>query len=57
MEWTFLDTWIVITGSLSAMACARVLGRVEAAHGMLEILRTQGGEALVAELEGSRTLH
>ena len=22
MEWTFLDTWIVITGALSAMACA-----------------------------------
>lgn len=22
MEWTFLDTWIVITGSLSAMACS-----------------------------------
>ena len=22
MEWTFIDTWIVITGALSAMACA-----------------------------------
>ena len=22
MEWTFLDTWIVVTGALSAMACA-----------------------------------
>ena len=33
MEWTFLDTWIVITGALSAMSCA-LLGNYLVLRGM-----------------------
>ncbi len=42
---------------LAAMNGARVLGRAEAAHGMLEVLRAKGRAALLRELEGDETLH
>ena len=42
---------------LAAMNGARVLGRAEAAHNMLEILRAQGRAALLQKLDGEKTLH
>ena len=42
---------------ISAMASARVLGRVEAEHHMRETLRAQGRDALLAELEDGQTFH
>ena len=47
----------ILEEMISAMASARVLGRIEAENNMLEILQAQGRDTLLAELEDGQTFH
>ena len=47
----------ILERMISAMASARALGRVEAEHHMLEMLKAQGRDALLADLEDGQTFH
>ena len=47
----------ILEEMISAMASARVLGRVEAEHNMLETLQAQGKDDLLADLEDGLTFH